>query len=284
MNIILGTANVGNSYGVFDSGAFTSVDAVSELLDRASKLGIIEIDTAAIYGESEKILGATGLLDRFSVNTKLAPDSSRCSKPIEGQVYQSLERLKLDCLGCLLFHRSDDLIAAEKIGDLDRLFQLQTEGLLNKIGVSVYSSCEVPDRIWSDYPLTVQCPYNVMDRSLVYEPSYETERIDVRSVFLQGVLLAPSQFLDAFPLSCAALEKWMRFLENGVDPGLACMSFVEASGFKNAIVGVKTISELEQIVQWRDEFDVTADWLQYLLNIDFEAKSDLIDPRRWNVN
>lgn len=60
---------------VFGGGIFTapyvpSVDEVREYLDLLEEFGIKVIDTAAVYGDSEKFLGETKAASRFTIDTK----------------------------------------------------------------------------------------------------------------------------------------------------------------------------------------------------------------------
>ena len=74
---VLGTAQIGNRYGITnDSNPMVSADAAL-ILDAARQRGIAALDTAPGYGDSEHVLGECGVRD-FEVITKvptLDPDA-----------------------------------------------------------------------------------------------------------------------------------------------------------------------------------------------------------------
>ncbi len=76
------------------------------------------------------------------------------------------------------------------------LEQLKSTGLVAKIGVSVYEAEEI-DRILDRYPIEiVQLPFNALDLRLARGGPLQRlagagVEIHARSVFLQGLLLAP---------------------------------------------------------------------------------------------
>ena len=67
--IILGTANFGSNYGVVNK-SFIKPDLAEKILSIASKNGILNLDTAPDYENSEIILGKIGV-SKFNISTKL---------------------------------------------------------------------------------------------------------------------------------------------------------------------------------------------------------------------
>ena len=68
--IVLGTANFGNLYGVANQAGAIQWPTASEMMDEAKALGVSGVDTAAAYGASEEVLGASGI-EGFAIQTKL---------------------------------------------------------------------------------------------------------------------------------------------------------------------------------------------------------------------
>jgi aryl-alcohol dehydrogenase-like predicted oxidoreductase len=56
--------------GIFTPPYVKDVEEVQEYLDLLAELGIKIIDTAALYGESEKFLGEKKAASRFTIDTK----------------------------------------------------------------------------------------------------------------------------------------------------------------------------------------------------------------------
>jgi aryl-alcohol dehydrogenase-like predicted oxidoreductase len=58
MRIGLGTVQFGLNYGISNTGGQTSSDEVRHILTLAAERGVRVLDTAALYGNSESVLGA----------------------------------------------------------------------------------------------------------------------------------------------------------------------------------------------------------------------------------
>ena len=72
VDICLGTAQFGSSYGITNSNGIVSEKDVREILYYASQEGITYLDTAQSYGSAEAILGRTApQISNFDVITKL---------------------------------------------------------------------------------------------------------------------------------------------------------------------------------------------------------------------
>lgn len=173
-----------------------SVAEIEKILNLALDHGVDMIDTAIAYGDSERILGKVGI-NPFKVVTKLPPCNVR---PIEVKnwayrlVQESLARLKVDSLDGILLHRSQDLLSGLGIELVDVLTKLRIDGLVKKIGISVYDPSELEAMIGEFALDIVQAPSNLVDRR--FERSGWLSRlktwniqVHTRSTFLQGLLL-----------------------------------------------------------------------------------------------
>ena len=71
--MVLGTVEIGMEYGINNIDGKPSIKQAYDLLDAAWENGILELDTAAAYGNSEEIIGNyqkdTG--HNFLIDTKL---------------------------------------------------------------------------------------------------------------------------------------------------------------------------------------------------------------------
>src|SRR5262249_60797866 len=72
--LALGTAQFGMRYGIANSTGRPSISVVRSILDRAESVGVLTLDTAYTYGDSEQILGRL-LANRnpFRIITKTVP-------------------------------------------------------------------------------------------------------------------------------------------------------------------------------------------------------------------
>jgi aryl-alcohol dehydrogenase-like predicted oxidoreductase len=91
-----GAMSFANPYG--QSGQYDPDDAVREILDQATTLGVTMIDTADVYGDSEQILGRAiaGRRDDFVIATKFGIASALfCDEvKIDGSPAYARERLE----------------------------------------------------------------------------------------------------------------------------------------------------------------------------------------------
>lgn len=144
----LGTVKLGRDRNVKYPAAYALPDdrSAAELLARARHLGITLLDTAPAYGDSEQRLGRllAGQRRHWVICSKVgeefhdgrsrfdfSPEHTRLS------VQRSLRRLDTDVLDIVLVHSNgDDLDIIERLGTLQALAQLKTEGLVRAIGMS----------------------------------------------------------------------------------------------------------------------------------------------------
>jgi aryl-alcohol dehydrogenase-like predicted oxidoreductase len=257
----------------------------ASILAVARDAGIDTLDTAVGYGDSESRLGALGVSD-LKVVSKLpaVPDAAGAIESfINETVEASLRRLKISSLAALLLHRPMQL--RERNGDViyDALQLLKAQGLVEKIGVSVYG----PDQLTalSQYHFDiVQAPLNVIDRRLVmsgwlgrlHESGTE---VHVRSVFLQGVLLTPPDrrptMFDRWHSLFAAWDAWVA--ARGITPVAASLAFaLSFTIVSRVVVGVETREHLIQILESATTGGpIAPDGLA-------SDALDLVDPTRWS--
>ena len=193
MKLALGTVQFGLDYGISNTQGIVPEQEVKRILDVAHDAGIRLLDTGSVYGNSEELLGR--LLSaghcQFSVVDKV-PDIESYHLSISEVVLQSIEKLKVDKLKGILLHNAADL----NDQTFKELESLKSQGLVDKIGISVYYPSQTFD-LCDRYDIDlVQCPLNLFDQRFV-----ETEcishlksknvEVHARSLFLQGLLLMP---------------------------------------------------------------------------------------------
>lgn len=259
MKLALGTAQFGMSYGVANTNGQVNQNDVGQILRRANQAGIDTLDTAMAYGDSECVLGAAGI-DGWKTVTKLSPLPEGCqdvSSWVRTQVQGSLKRLGLNSLYGLLLHQPSQLLTSNGRELYCSLQALKQDGLVAKVGLSVYGPSELDD-LYVQYPVDmVQAPLNILDQSLVSSGWAERLKQDgveihTRSAFLQGLLLMPKENRPAkFKPWTSLWEEWDRWLdESQLSPLQACLHFT--TNFEcvdKVIVGVDSLAQLFQIVE-----------------------------------
>lgn len=196
--LVLGTAQLGMPYGIANKSGKPDFSSALSIVRAAWESGIDEFDTAQAYGDSEQILGRIfmelGIVQEARVITKLRSVQTFGEERLLHQsVEESLKRLKVSKLECLLLHREDMLDMLDD-GLKESLLTLVQRGYVRHLGVSVYSPDRAMQALRYDLFDVIQIPANVLDRRFqragIFEISEGRDRrIYIRSAFLQGLVL-----------------------------------------------------------------------------------------------
>ena len=257
--LALGSVQFGLNYGISNISGKVHESKVLEILNKAKKENINTIDTAILYGDSEAVLGRAGVRN-FNVITKLPPMPDHLID-IKGwavkNVSNSINKLNVKKLYGLILHQSDDFIGERGSELYSVLCKLKHEGVVNKIGVSIYNPKELDSLENNNLKLDiVQAPFNILDRRL--ETSgwlTKLKNLDIeihtRSVFLQGLLLLDSnsrdQYFDKWKNAFDEFENWIK--KTNQTPLEACLNFVYSyNEIDKIIVGVDNLEQLGQIL------------------------------------
>lgn len=256
--LALGTVQFGMPYGVANTSGRVAGDEAKEIITFASSMGLNTLDTAISYGESEKSLGLIGIRD-WRVVSKLPAMPVECDDVrgwVAAQLHGSLGRLGLDRLYGLLLHRPEDLLGSGGATLLAALKDLKQQGLVQKVGVSIYS----PDQLRPLFDLEtfdlVQAPLNILDRRLVdsgwaMQLKKAGVELHTRSAFLQGLLLMDSDSRpQKFKRWGNVWQTWSRWLSTqGLSPLEACLRYpLSQVAVDRVIVGVDSLAQLKEIL------------------------------------
>ena len=167
---------------------------------------------------------------------------------------------------------------------IESLYELKRKGLIEKIGVSIYSNCDVNKILKKISPDIVQLPLNIFDQRLLINGTIELLKskgieIHARSLFLQGLLLMeniPSYFSQWED----EINSWKDFCHKHSKSKLEiALNFVH--NLKNVdtlILGVENLKQLKQIINSIDK--------NLKLNLrEFSSKDEkLVNPKNWQLN
>jgi hypothetical protein len=287
MKLALGTAQFGLPYGVANTQGQISHNSAREIISYCRSRGIDTLDTAISYGESEQFLGNIGVQD-FNIITKLpyVPDTIlNIENWIIDEVSASLSRLGIKSLYGLMLHRPDQLFQGNGEVIVASLKKLKDLGVIQKVGVSVYSPDEFKDLfLMHDFDL-VQCPFNLIDRRLVSSGwlgklKNSGVEVHVRSSFLQGLLLMPrNKIPQNFQIWSSLWDHWHAWLEgNAVSPIEACLAYVLSEpNIDQIVVGIDSKEQLQQITA---AFETTClDTFPDISSFD----NKLLNPSNWKI-
>lgn len=288
--LVLGTVQFGlPGYGINFSGDHLSDEAVFVLLEKAWEAGIRKLDTAPSYGRAHELIGAFHKQHqniRFQVNTKISHSLNAGS--VANAIDEMCSELHVEQLDCCLFH-SSKLYNDHKELEAE-MTEVLSSGNLRFWGVSIYDNLEL--KLAIDEPLmrVVQSPFNLLDNNslradLFKEASTAATRIQVRSVFLQGLLFKESTDLPAqlSPLRPAlqAVHKYVQEFDIRMEI-LALAYALRQSHIQEVLIGTDSIAQLQANVNaCKQSLDVPEKLLTKIDSIRVD-QPELLLPHNWN--
>lgn len=291
MKLALGTVQFGLDYGIANQRGRVPADEVAQILQLARSVGVDTLDTAAGYGESESVLGHAGV-DGFRVITKVGSLPSDIASRtgviawLRAQVAKSCVRLGKGQLDGLLLHRPEQLLGEVGPWLGEALRVVRKEGLVRKIGFSIYSPKVLPALCEVLQPDLVQAPLSLIDQRLINsgwlaQLASQGVEVHVRSVFLQGLLLKqPFELPHQFSPWLAIWQRWQGWLANSSrDAVSTCIAFASYQpAVSRVVVGVDSTAQFAQIAAAAR--NTSAPTLWPALACDDER---LINPSMWSA-
>ena len=283
----LGTAQWGTGYGITNAKGALDDSDIADIVTTALEFGIHEVDTHRTtnarhgYGRAQARLRPWA--SEFTITTKVFGGSA-ADGPISEQIADSLANLGVERVHACLVHDWSELSNERVKSAVRELIEVRDQGLVQQVGIAAYDEFDLAkalDAFGADLGV-IQAPASVVDQRLVGSRVIEQlqevgTEIQVRSIFLQGLLLAPTSStalaghpaVTAFQTFCSDRE---------LSPVSAALSFIRSLEWAAVVVvGVTEASELAQIATaWQGE-PVPADWAEFASN-----DGGLLDPRRWS--
>lgn len=282
MNLVLGTANFGNKYGIANKQIDTRKIDYFELLNVYVNLGYSLIDTAPNYGFSEKILGESiSQGNNLQCYTKLPLQACENSTTAILSIVNSTRTLNVSTVKGIYFHDIDYLIEENPRKVISIIDAIEDCGMVEKLGASCYTIRDI-EIVANRFPKIklFQVPASVLDQRLKNQElmtTLEKNGIEfhVRSIFLQGILLmakAPHN-LQVFQPAMDSLHRMAN--ENNCSLVDLCVSYIRSFGWASSIVvGVNSIDQLLEIHNSR--------YLDIDFNVLYDSNLDyFLDPRNW---
>jgi aryl-alcohol dehydrogenase-like predicted oxidoreductase len=285
--LLLGTANFGDAYGIANNGQRLTYKESKDIVVWAQKNGINRFDTAYAYHGASEILGSS--LDQTrkpSVDTKLDSASCLSSKLIVEKTEALRASLGVSQISVLYLHNEEILFSSLQTEVVQGLKEVLKCGMVEKIGVSVYSESAVIESKKVLPELSVfQVPENICDRRLISSRWIQTfanegAEFIVRSIFLQGLLLMDLELIpQRLSLAKPIIESLTKFAEkNSITVMDLCMAYVHSIKWASGIiVGVASLEQLAEV----KKFSAT---LPFGWNNEIKTLPEkILDPRNWNL-
>ena len=210
--LILGTVQFGLDYGINNKLGKPSDDEVEKILLSAYKNNVMFLDTAEAYGDSQIRIGQFHLKHPeiiFNVITKYKENNK--FNNIKQNILADIQELSVKKLYAYLFHNLNDL--RKQHAEIDELIVLKEKGLINKIGVSLYTNDEIEEVLNKyDFVDLIQIPYNLFDNfqqreAVLVKMKNRGIEVHTRSAFLQGLF-----FKNKMPDKLSLLQPYINVL------------------------------------------------------------------------
>jgi len=259
--LVLGTVQLGLPYGIANTTGQPAFLDVLDILSAAVEGGVTCLDTAAVYGESETVLGKAlaelGLTDTMIVATKVTQlaaegiSARQADGIVEQSVLRSLRNLRRDRLDLCLFHLEGNFLLYA-----DSLLKMREKGLVRYVGSSVNFPGPAAEILRTGRAEALQMPTSILDHRFLRAgiPALAAgcnAALFVRSIYLQGLLLMPEA---SIPAEQAAVIPVRHALESiAADAGmglreLAVRHMLSVPGITALVVGVETAQQMRDNV------------------------------------
>lgn len=252
----LGTAQFGLDYAPSTPRGRSPEAEVGDILQIAARSGIALLDAASGFGRAETVLGQqTPRPCPFRVVLRTAR-ADRGPDFVEAEARASLSRLGLESAYAILVQSAGDLFGPHGQALWDRLKKLRDEGLVQRIGISVYASDDPRGVARRFRPDIVQAPASLLDQRLITDGTLAGLtglgiEVHLRSIFLQGMLFLPAHRMPAHLEGASkSLSRVRRMIAEGrSDPLQAALGWALARPeAAHVVVGVTTAAELQAVL------------------------------------
>lgn len=293
--LVLGAVQFGLKYGAFNEVGKPNFDEVKSILQLAVDAGVGLIDTAPSYGNSEKLIGQSGFANKFEIITKTPQIQNQNVgkfelEKLQNAVYASCKNLGKEKLYSVLIHAPGDLKKPGGFRLIEKLKGLRDESKIKKIGVSVYDSDQI-DFVLDNFDVDlIQVPISVFDQRLsngnyLKEIKIRNIEIHARSVFLQGLLLSPSERIaDYFnPLKDSIIKFHDRAAKLGLSPASLALCFVDSLEFVDKIIiGVNSSHQLAELLAAYSEIQNVKLEMDVFSDL-FVSDEKFLNPSLWQI-
>ena len=283
--LILGTVQMGIDYGISNKSGRISEEQAFEILKCAWESGIRVLDTAEAYGKAHEVIGnfhATYPQMSFNVITKLPADYEHS---VAQKIASYLKELNLQRLDTLMFHSFDSY---QNSSDIQKLNELKREGVIQKVGVSVYTNAQLEVVIDDPNIDCIQLPYNALDNraqrgALISKAKKQGKEIHTRSCYLQGLFFMP---LDSEKVIVQRLQRELNQFHSIVSESnrkiqdVALGYCVENKEIDHILIGVDSKKQLQENLDGLKE-EIQKEMVNKLEQIIVED-TDLLNPSLWN--
>jgi aryl-alcohol dehydrogenase-like predicted oxidoreductase len=300
--MVLGTAQLGMVYGRANSDGMPSDEDARDLLVAAERAGIAQVDTARLYGQAERRLGAalsSGAVHSLEPLTKLGIPDRIPPEATEGEIARLvLDSVTLSCrelgvsrLPVLMLHRWAHRSSSGGIV-WRTLLRLREEGVIDRLGASAQSPQEALEALRDPDVEHLQLPMNLLDTrwddrgvpaAALARPSVV---VHARSVYLQGLLVSPPEVWPAIdgvdPDGIVRALDGLRLELGRISVADLCVAYVRGLPWiQGIVVGLeKEVQLSDNVVQFARPFLSDEERVRVRERLP-RVPEALLDPSQW---
>jgi aryl-alcohol dehydrogenase-like predicted oxidoreductase len=276
-SLVFGTAQLTTRYGVTNGRpSEPSEDESFALLAAAWAAGLRTVDTAPVYGDSERVIGSAE--QEFRVHTK-----THTGLGVRESFEASRRRLGSHPIDVLFLHDPDEVLRPNGATLTEARDVLQ--GTEVRLGASIYEVRQFQAALQDPSIAVVQVPGNLLDRRFTGVALEQAARagtqVVLRSVLLQGTLAVDPHHLPAAVDHLAPAVRNLAEIASayGHRPIELALGWIRhLVGVESVVLGVSTLAELDELLAaW---IDLDADVLAALHDLEL-PDPEACDPRRW---
>jgi aryl-alcohol dehydrogenase-like predicted oxidoreductase len=282
--IAIGTAQFGMNYGIANQNGQVDENEIESILNFAYENDINTLDTAKIYGNSERSIG--NYLKKTGKSWDVITKVKYADKSIFEQIQDSKEKLTVRPF-VVLTHTAELFLNQEFQSILQ---QAKVKKLINRIGVSLSNEKEINQVLATELkPDIIQLPMNILDTRLyrcgilskLFNKGIE---IHVRSAFLQGLFyLSKTDLEKRFSDVVPQLHK-LKLIAAKADLTLAELSLlwlVNLKEVRKVIIGLDNVCQLMEHLETLKK-NVDSSVFEEALSIRYENEN-ILNPSLWHV-
>ena len=280
----MGTVQFGQDYGINNKSGKPTNKELEKILLEAYDNNIFFLDTAEAYGDAQKRIGAFHLRHpskKFNIISKFYEPTFLGNFRIH--IFNHLRELNTDILYAYLFHNLNDLKKYSK--STDQLIKLKEEGLIGKLGVSLYTIDEIEQVLNKfDFIDLIQIPFNVFDNvnqkgDILLKMKKRGIEVHTRSAFLQGLF-----FNKKLSNKFISLQPYVDLLHKLSDrysltiSEIALNYCLNQNNIDKVLIGVDNESQLLENIDSINQLQ--PEIIDEINKIDID-KIELLNPAKW---
>lgn len=292
--LTLGTVQFGLNYGIANKAGQPPYETARDIIACAYEGGVTCLDTAALYGESETVLGRAldelKISDKITVATKICHiadnlSASEADEIVEKSIMQSIVNLRMDIIPICLFHTENNFVQYAC-----SLQKLKDKGLVKHIGSSVNTPKGASEVVSSELADAMQMPSSVLDHRFIRagvckEAVKRGTALFVRSIYLQGLILMPEE--DILPELADVIPVRRRLYalasQAGITPAeLAVRYMLGVEGITSLVIGVDSVDQMRENIALFGKGPLEADLQSAITDAVPDLSEKILFPGNWS--